>query len=73
MVTDILDKIIALADAEDWSIDYIALSINFMKRLVEEVAPNIGEFEIEVLVSYKDTPLKVKSIHGFQTSYQATL
>lgn len=69
----ILDQLILQALEEFWIIKYVALSPELMRNLVDEVKSFAGtDFKIESLSMYKDVPLKVKEIVGFQVAYELT-
>jgi hypothetical protein len=71
MTIRILDELIAQAQRESWVIKYIAFSPESMKALVAEAISFAGiEFKVEVLTQFKDVPLKVKDITGFQVAYE---
>jgi hypothetical protein len=71
MTIRILDQLIAQALEESWVIKYIALSPEHMKDLVTEVTAFTGvEFKIDSLTQFKEIPLKVKEIKGFQVAYE---
>ena len=67
----ILDSIIEHALMYGLNIKYVALSQDLMKLLVTEVMNTTGHsFTVETLVMYRDVPLKVKDIIGFQVAYE---
>ena len=69
----ILDELKNQALTELWVIKYVAVSPELMKSLVDEVKSFAGtDFKIESLSMYKDVPLKVKDIVGFQVAYELT-
>jgi hypothetical protein len=71
MIIQILDTIIAQALEENWTIKYVALDPISMKNLVAEVISYAGkDFKVDSLSFYKDVPLKVKEIVGFQVAYE---
>jgi hypothetical protein len=71
MITDILDNLIAQAYMNNWAIKYVALSPDYMRTLIDEVMRFAGkEFKVDVLSTYKEVPLKVKEIIGFQVAYE---
>jgi hypothetical protein len=71
MITKILDNLIAQALQEFWVIKYVALSPDYMRKLVDEVTSFAGkEFKVDSLSMYKDVPVKVKEIVGFQVAYE---
>lgn len=71
MIINILDTLIAQAQESVWVIKYVALSPPYMSLLVNEVVSYSGkEFKVDALSMYKDIPLKVKDIVGFQVAYE---
>ena len=70
MIIEILDAIITQAYEMDWVIKYVALEPSLMRMLVNEVVSYAGkDFAVDSLSMYKDVPLKVKEIVGFQIAY----
>lgn len=71
MIIEILDTIIDQAYEKDWTIKYVALDPILMKDLVSEVVSYAGkDFTVDALSMYKDVPLKIKEIVGFQVAYE---
>ena len=71
MIIEILDTIIDQAYEKDWTIKYVALDPILMKMLVSEVVTYAGkDFVVDALSMYKDVPLKVKEIIGYQIAYE---
>lgn len=71
MIIELLDELIIQAYTKFWVIKYVALSPEYMKQLIEEVKAFAGnDFKVETLSQYKDIPLKVKEIVGFQVAYE---
>lgn len=67
-VSDVLDTIINQAEESRFQINYIALSPEMMKNLVNEVVM-IKNVEVQGISGYKDVKLVVKDIIGFQVAY----
>jgi len=68
---NLLDILISVAEEQNLKIRYIALSQQRMKQLVSEAVSFSGkDFKIDTLSMYKDIPLKVKDIVGFQVSFE---
>jgi hypothetical protein len=71
MIIQILDTIIDQALEANWTIKYVALGPIEMRNLVSEVVSYAGkDFKVDSLSFYKDVPLKVKEIVGFQVAYE---
>lgn len=71
MIIEILDTIIDQTYEKDWTIRYVALDPILMRTLVNEVVSYAGkDFAVNSLSMYKDVPLKVKEIVGFQVAYE---
>jgi hypothetical protein len=74
MIIKILDELMAQALKESWVIKYVALSPVYMRDLVEEVSAFAGpDFKVDTLAQFKDIPLKVKDIVGFQVAYELAI
>jgi hypothetical protein len=68
---NLLDLLINLALEQNLSIRYVALSPTQMKNLVAQVVAFTGkDFKVDSLSMYKDIPLKVKDIIGFQVAFE---
>lgn len=68
---NLLDTLISVAEEQNLKIRYIALSPTRMKVLVAEAVSFAGkDFKIDTLSMYKEIPLKVKDIIGFQVSFE---
>lgn len=71
MILDILDTIIAHAYDDGWMIKYIAISQADAKVLVDELNKfTDNKFSADSIALYKEVPIKVKDIVGFQVAYE---
>ena len=74
MIIQILDELMAQALKESWVIKYVALSPSYMDLLIAEVSAFAGpDFKVGTLSQFKDVPLKVKDIVGFQVAYELAI